>query len=401
MEDVRVVVRRDRGLRIARAKRVKTVGPVWIVPSESHSGSYVVNAQDESPTCTCPDFELRRTACKHVFAVEFVRHRISPDGTPVTETLRITYSQDWPNYNAAQVHEKELVQVLLKELCQGVPSPEQRRGRPRIPLSEAIFAATMKVYTTFSGRRASTDIRECEKQGMIDHAPHYNSIFNYLEKPELTPVLKNLIEVSAAPLKVVETNFAVDATGFSTSVYSRWYDQKYGRHRRAAQWLKAHAMVGVKTNVVTSIEVTPGDIHDSPQFADLVQRTGQNFKIAEVSADKAYLARSNLDAVELAGGVPYVPLKLNSQPKAHEAWQRLWHLYNYRKAEFLTHYHQRSNVESTFSAIKRKFGGNLRSKKYDSQRNELLCKILAYNLTCVVHSIYELGIAPEFSVEAK
>ncbi|MEY4744715.1 MAG: hypothetical protein RL272_660, partial [Candidatus Parcubacteria bacterium] len=154
-------------------------------------------------------------------------------------------------------------------------------------------------------------------------------------------------------------------------------------------------------NVVTSIEVTPGDVHDSPQFAGLVERTGQNFKIAEVSADKAYLARQNLDAVERSGGTPYIPFKLNSRPRKHEAWQRLWHLYNYRKAEFLTHYHQRSNVESTFSAIKRKFGGNLRSKKYESQRNELLCKILAYNLTCVVHSIYELGIAPEFSVEAK
>ena len=59
-------------------------------------------------------------------------------------------------------------------------------------------------------------------------------------------------------------------------------------------------------------------------------------------------------------------------------------------------YHKRSNSESTFSAIKRKFGGAVRSKTFTAQRNEILCKILCHNLSVLVHAIHELGIEPTF-----
>lgn len=55
-------------------------------------------------------------------------------------------------------------------------------------------------------------------------------------------------------------------------------------------------------------------------------------------------------------------------------------------------YHGRSNVESTFSIIKRAFGGTLRSKDTETQTNELLMKVIAHNIVCVVHSIFELGV---------
>jgi transposase len=59
-------------------------------------------------------------------------------------------------------------------------------------------------------------------------------------------------------------------------------------------------------------------------------------------------------------------------------------------------YHRRSNVETTFSMIKAKFGERLRSKTETAQKNELLCKILAHNLCCVIQSMYELGIDVDF-----
>lgn len=57
-----------------------------------------------------------------------------------------------------------------------------------------------------------------------------------------------------------------------------------------------------------------------------------------------------------------------------------------------------SNVESVISALKRKFGENTRSKTPVAQVNEVLCKLIAYNLTVVVHEMFENGIAPAFSV---
>ena len=74
----------------------------------------------------------------------------------------------------------------------------------------------------------------------------------------------------------------------------------------------------------------------------------------------------------------------------------MFHFYMYRREEFLSHYHKRSNVETTFHMIKSKFGSAIRLKTPVAQMNELLCKILCHNLCCLVQSFYELGIEAEF-----
>ncbi len=74
----------------------------------------------------------------------------------------------------------------------------------------------------------------------------------------------------------------------------------------------------------------------------------------------------------------------------------MYRFYQYNEEWFKSHYHRRSNVEATFSMIKRKFGERLRSKTRTAQINEVLCKVLAYNLCCVIQSMYELGVDADF-----
>jgi transposase len=132
-------------------------------------------------------------------------------------------------------------------------------------------------------------------------------------------------------------------------------------------------------------------------FSPLVESAAANgFRIAELSADKAYLSHANLAAVERIGAVPFVPFKSNSGSAGSAAWERMWHYFSANRGEFLAHYHRRSNVESTFSAVKRKFGGTVRSKLPAAQVNEVLLKCLCHNLTCLVHSIHELNVDPKF-----
>jgi transposase len=177
----------------------------------------------------------------------------------------------------------------------------------------------------------------------------------------------------------------------------RWFDYKHGEDRRVQQWVKCHAMVGTLTNVVTTATVTEGHANDCPEFAGLVERTAANgFKMEDVSADKAYLSHANLATVEKLGAVPFVPLKSNSGSTGSEAWERMYHYFSLNKDAFLSHYHQRSNVESTFSAIKRKFGAGVRSKTKAAQFNEVLLKCLCHNLSMLVHSIHEMGVEPKF-----
>ena len=114
----------------------------------------------------------------------------------------------------------------------------QKNGRPRLPIQDALFAACYKVYSTVSGRRFMTDLRDAQAKGYITKTPHFNSIFNYLENPELTPILARLITETSLPLKSVEVDFACDSSGFTTSRFHRWFDHKYGAVRQQHEWVK-------------------------------------------------------------------------------------------------------------------------------------------------------------------
>jgi transposase len=249
-----------------------------------------------------------------------------------------------------------------------------------------------KVYTTVSGRRATTDMEASAEDGHMTKAPHYNSIFRGFERAGLAPLLTALVEESAAPLAAIETSFAVDSTGFGTSTYRRWYDHKYGGEKKEHGWVKLHASVGTVTNIVTAVRVTDSDSNDCPELPALVKTTRGRFNMSDVEADKAYLSRANLDAIEAVGAVPYIPFKSNSKGAGPAAWRRMWGLFMYKHEEFLAHYHQRSNVETTFSAMKRLLGGSVRSKTFPAQVNECLLKALMYNLTVLTHAMFELGI---------
>jgi hypothetical protein len=74
----------------------------------------------------------------------------------------------------------------------------------------------------------------------------------------------------------------------------------------------------------------------------------------------------------------------------------MFYFYQFQREEFLSHYHKRSNVESTFSAVKRKFGDSVRSRNDVAMVNEVLCKFLCNNLCCVILSQIELGIEAMF-----
>ena len=405
--------REIKALQIAAKTQLKRKGKVWLVPSQGGHGEYEVRPDPQAPRCTCPDYEFRNARCKHIVAVEYVLMREqTPDGrTVVTETVKVTrqtYSQDWRAYNRAQTHEKSELQALLYALCKNLREPEKRRGkgRPSLSLPDIIFSSVTKIYSTISGRRYQTDLREAKARGYLDHLPHYNSVFKYLESEALTPYLYELITVSAAPLKSIETDFAVDSSGFSTGQFMRWLDVKYGTKEDRRMWLKLHLMCGVKTNIVTSVEVSDGYAHDYPYFKGLVDRTADaGFRMQEVSADKGYLGASNMLATLQRGAIPYIPFKSNSVAHSQttarsELWTRMYHFYALNRAEFLKHYHKRSNIETTFHMIKSKFGQRLRSRTLTAQINEALCKVLCHNLCCVIQSVHELGIEAAFETES-
>lgn len=409
--------RKQRGLEIAARFKVVRQGQGWSVPSQSSGSKYTVtgfptDSGVEAPRCNCPDYETRMVKCKHLWAVEYTleRERNADGSETVTERVRVTetvtrktYPQNWPAYNAGQSNEGRQFQALLHDLCAGLPEVPQERGRPRASLADSVFCATLKVYSTMSTRRFMSDLRDARERGHIAKVPHHSSVFRYLEDAALTPILRGLVERSALPLQSVEVDFAADSTGFTSSRFESWFDHKYGVTRREHTWVKAHMMCGVKTNVVTAIEIHGRETNDGTQLPALVETTAKHFPIGDVSADKAYGTVRNADTIASHGGTPFIAFKSthtgkggHSRSKGAGAWSKMHAYFVYRRDEFMEHYHQRSNIETTFSMMKRKFGDSLRTKTDTAMVNEVLCKVLCHNLSVLVHAMYELGITPVF-----
>lgn len=392
--------RQIRGKEIAKTKKIRydEERHIWLVPSQSSDKVYFV---DEKLVCNCPDAETHKASCKHSHAVRYyLQVEKGNSCNPEITKIPLTYKQAWEAYNKAQTSEIKLFDELLKDIVESVEEPQQTFGRPRLSLKEAVFCSVQKVYSQLSSRRAHSLFGNAVEREQINHAPHFNAVSKLLNREDLEPLLHKVLRLTAQPLITVEDSFAIDSSGFRTTSFGEYAEQKYNL-KRQHKWLKAHISVGVKTNVIASAEITDGDGADVSQFPSLVKVTAQNgFNIKEMSADKAYSSRDNLEAVADVGGQAFIPFKSNATGRAggSKLWHKMFLYFQLNQEDFWNHYHKRSNVESTFNMIKAKLGDKLKSKNFIAQKNELLCKLIAHNIIVLIHEMHELGIKPDFYI---
>lgn len=225
--------REECGLVIAALCKLNHTQDGWLVPSQTGERIYQVDVQAQ--TCERPDHQERGVKCKHLYAVEFTIKRETDCQGKIIETKTLTftekktYTQNWPVYEKAQHEEKHRFQVLLADLCSGVTDPpHQGVGRKPVPLADQLFAVCFKVYSTVSSRRFHCDLEDAHARGHTSRPIHPSKLRAFRAEAALTPYLKAMIVRSNLPLRAIETNFAVDSSGFSSSKFVRWYDEKYG-----------------------------------------------------------------------------------------------------------------------------------------------------------------------------
>ena len=112
----------------------------------------------------------------------------------------------------------DAVQCPLGRSLQWRPATYPRGPRlSRTPTGGYALCLGIQVYTGFSSCRFTSDLREAKTDGLVASTPYFKSVTNYLTNPDMTPILKHLVTVSSLPLKAVETQFAADSSGFTTS----------------------------------------------------------------------------------------------------------------------------------------------------------------------------------------
>lgn len=356
--------------------------------------------------CSCPRWQETEAPCKHVDQVvrELDPYRVLENHADVQlGARRRNYVQNWPAYDAAQQAEHILFDALLWDLLEQIPERLRsvvKMGRPEIPLRVQFLIAVKKVHLGESSRRARglMQTQFAGAKGILGTVPSYAVPTRLFREASTTPLLLHLIRLSSLPLSVLEAGgtVAIDSTGFCTTCRGSYCTEKHDPSRRH-RWIKAHLAIGTRTHAVLSVKVTDEHGGDNPQFVPLLNDVvDSGFTPGAVAADKAYLSKENLETAERLGIDPFIPYKSNSVGKSRSSpiWRRKYFEFQAARDEFDAKYHARSNVESVISAIKRKLGEEIQSRLPTARFNELLAKILAYNIGVLIHQIYENGIDP-------
>ncbi len=332
-----------------------------------------------------------------------VQERLTPY-TPKNFGEKKTYPQDWAIYQKAASQEKLMFLRLLKDAVDFmmVEYEYQGNGRPPVYYADMIKVLCIKSYNNYSSWRVESELRIARSMGIIDEVPKRSTILKYMQDEKVISMLHKLYKILAAPLADIEVYAAADATGISNKYgNTRWikirHTKEEEKHRR--EYSKLNIISGVKTNCICSAKITKGASHESPYFKELLDDTAKIFNIKEVSADAGYLSKDNVQAISDIGAAPFIMGKKNVNVPMRgpmSAWGAMLRMWKNHQMEFAEKYHKRSNVESTFGMMKRKFGDFCRSKKSQSQEAEILSRVCCHNAVVLAEALLSYDLRGGF-----
>lgn len=254
-------------------------------------------------------------------------------------------------------------------------------------------------FPNLSARRAIGLLLLFKEAKLINvEVPCFKTLCNYRAEPLLNNFLEELIEESSKPLAKIEHDFATDATGIRTKLFSSWYSIRCQKKIRKRDHLTIHVTTGVKSNIVSALNVEVRSGNDNNIFREHVDKTNNNFTINEWSGDGRYWCKENCRKINEIGGKPYFKVWKNWSGKSRGCMP--WKLMNLESKnnpeEYEKHYHKRSNVESTNMSKKMLHGEKVYSKIKSARINEETLRWINHNINVLNRAKHEWNITPKF-----
>ena len=270
------------------------------------------------------------------------------------------------------------------ELCKDIPRHFSR-------YSNKIFCNHQKIILLVLKQRLRTtyrDLIEILKVSTIPmhtglkRIPHHTTLVKFAKK--IKPCLLNLL----LPHREAKIT-GIDGTGFEVENRSMHYQMRTGwsAYRR---YVKLGISADTNSQLIMKHSIHKSPRNDNKDFMPLVK----GIKTNAVCADKGYDANKHHEYV-------YKYLKAKSLIKVKNHGKRLLifragqkHRKKARREFDEKMYHQRSKVESIFSSIKRKYGSCLKARSFSSQKKEVICKLVAYNLDRIIKFFTRVSAEP-------
>ena len=264
-----------------------------------------------------------------------------------------------------------------------------------------LFLLVAKEHTTYGYRKFIESLYDSKIPMYISlkKIPHFTTLQKYASRLK-SRMIDMLVFLTQHLFKEHGTFVGVDSTGLELDHASAHYCKRIDRVKPIKGFVNLNAMSDLFNKIILVTKVRKRRRHDCVDFPLLYNKV-KNLDFDFLVADKGYDSEKNHKLVFESGKHSLISLKNAKLPisktKGH-----------YRKKAKRTFeeglYSQRELTESIFSSLKRKFGSKLRARKFKTQKNELLFRILAYNIERAIRFAlyiikFQLGILQSRVVE--
>jgi len=246
---------------------------------------------------------------------------------------------------------------LLRQL--GCPRWLHHFGPKKFELKQHLFALLMTQVFKLSLRRVEKLLAQL---GFI--VPTFSALCKSRKKIP-TWIWNNLINLTSG---IKHKNVAIDATGFSRTNPSFHFVKRIDRKNPVKSYAKMSMLFDVDKNKIISFRARIKPAHEIRDVKKLLEN--KNIKL--LLADKAYDAEWLHEFCFERNIQTIIPSRKNTKKGFYRRKQKK----NYSEEK----YFRRNLIESGFSALKRKYGGNVSGKSLNAINSELSCKVIAYNL---------------------
>lgn len=376
-------------------------------------------------SCSCPDGKkyLRRD-CSHQFAEKIRRGEVIisgriPANRPIKDKAgrrppreRVTASGR--SIKTAQRDARVRMPEEIPRLILSLRDAYDIRHKDAIALrlgkltADSLRCAVLllKISEGKSADAMVSRYQELISDGRLNmrRPPHQNTLSEWINDDTITPVLEEMLAITTEPFRIREIGAIMDSSKVSQMRTAHARLVEYGTDKRPeAEWMKAHALVGVETLAVMAVEFSAKDIHDINHFKSLLAKVPKAFALRFLLADRAYLSENTLGTLWDLGIRAVIPVKSKWDPETkkayYEAAKSLANWYDNRPREFDEIYRLRPKIEGLFSLMKRLADGFCWSRgrprtgnqQPTAWKNEVLCKFIYLNLRATVTLSEETG----------
>lgn len=244
---------------------------------------------------------------------------------------------------------------------------------------QKLFLLVYKQFRKFTYEELSTDLEsnpDLKAYLGFKKIPHYSTLIKFSQGLS-SQVIDRLILAFKTFINSPQ-KLAIDATGFSLDNASPYYCKRTGLSTKKRPFMKASFIVDIEKFIILFPKLRKKTRHDVIDARPLIKKVAKNYSPELFLGDRGYDDEKIFKQVfENLGAYPLI-LQRRIDIRNHRR-QGTYRRKFFKEFDYVQ-YLQRNKIETLNSMIKRRFGSNTKTKTVKTQKNEILLRIIAFNI---------------------